>query len=220
MISGQMEQQHRNETRKQLSEINSALLGFAVANGRLPCPDTNNDGTEDFSATAIVIDNAPYTGQSTQILAPCNGGGTVPYNQLGTPQYDGFGGTFVYNVTPVFAGKNVKRWSGTGATGTVLSTDPNGRFVLADIGSMDVCSSTTNAATTPCPTPRVVDNAVTVVLSRGADWAQAPSVEETENTDNDTDFISHDNTPTFDDLVVWISTNTLFNRMVSAGKLP
>lgn len=220
MISGQIEQQHRSETRKQLNEINAALMGFAVVNGRLPCPDTDSDGTENFSATAIVVNNAPYTGQSTQILSPCNGGGTVPYNQLGTPQLDGFGSAFVYNVTDVFAGKNVKRWSATGASGTVLSTEPNGRFILADVGTLDVCSGTTNAATTPCPTPRLMDNAVAVVLSRGADWAQTPSVEENENSDNDTDFISHDNTTDFDDLVVWVSPSALFNRMVAASKLP
>lgn len=223
-ISSQIEQQHRNETRKQLEEIRSALIGFAVTNGRLPCPDTNNDGTEDFAASGVteVIPNAPYTGQSTRIVSPCNGGGTIPYNQLGTAQIDGFGGTFVYNVTPVFAGKNVERWSGLYPAGSLLSTDPNGKFLLPDAGTLFVCSGTTNSATTPCPTPRLIDTAVAVVLSRGANFAltPAPSIEENENTDNDYDFISHDNSPTFDDLVVWISPNTLFNRMVAAGKLP
>jgi hypothetical protein len=33
-------------------------------------------------------------------------------------------------------------------------------------------------------------------------------------------FVSHNPTPTFDDLVIWISPNVLINRMVSAGKLP
>jgi len=31
---------------------------------------------------------------------------------------------------------------------------------------------------------------------------------------------SHSFTPVFDDLVVWVSPNILFNRMVVAGKLP
>ncbi len=220
MISGQVEQQHRTEARKQLEEIRAALVGFAVANGRLPCPDTDNDGTENFSAAAVIIDNIPLAGQSTRINTPCAGGGTIPYNQLGTSQTDGFGGTFIYNVTPVFAGKNVERFSALNAGGTLLSSDPNGRFLLNDTGKLFVCSATTNASTTPCPTPRLTDSAAAVVLSRGPNWAQTPSVEETENADNDSDFISHDNTPTFDDIVVWISPNTLFNRMVAAGKLP
>lgn len=219
-ISSQIEQQHRNETRKLLEETRTALIGFAVANGRLPCPDTNGDGTEDFSGTAVTINNAPIAGQSTKINSPCNGGGGIPYNQLGTSQTDGFNANFFYNVSPIFAGKNIERWGNLNATAPQLSVDVNGKFLLSDIGTLYVCSATTNSATTPCPTPRLADNAVAVLVSRGSNWAQAPSVEETENTDNDGDFISHDNSPTFDDIVVWISANTLFNRMVTAGKLP
>jgi len=43
---------------------------------------------------------------------------------------------------------------------------------------------------------------------------------------NDRVFISHMPTPSaaangeFDDIVIWLSPNTLFNRMVTAGKLP
>ena len=42
-VSSQIEQQHTNETRKQLDEIQQALLGFAVINGRLPCPASNTN---------------------------------------------------------------------------------------------------------------------------------------------------------------------------------
>jgi hypothetical protein len=35
-----------------------------------------------------------------------------------------------------------------------------------------------------------------------------------------TNFISKTPTATFDDLVAWLSPNILFNRMVTAGKLP
>ena len=36
-ISSQAEQRHENDTRKQLDEIQQALIGFAIINGRLPC---------------------------------------------------------------------------------------------------------------------------------------------------------------------------------------
>ncbi len=222
MISGQMEQQHRVETRKQLDEIRSSLIGFSVANGRLPCPDTDNDGNENFltPAAAVVVNNAPYTGQSTKINSPCNGGGTLPYNQLGVSPKDDFDNAFIYNVTPIFSGKNIERWSNLNGTGSVVTTDINGKFLLTDTGTLRVCASTTNAATTPCPTPRLIDTAAAVVVSRGPNWAQTPSVEESENNDHDSDFIFHDFSPSFDDLVIWLSPNTLFNRLVAAGKLP
>ena len=41
-LSSQVDQRHVTETRKQLDEIQQALIGFAVANGRLPCPAVAN----------------------------------------------------------------------------------------------------------------------------------------------------------------------------------
>ncbi len=219
MISGQMEQQHRNETRKQMDEISAALLGFAVANGRLPCPDTNNDGSEDFAAPLPPVNNIPALGQST-ITTPCNAiGGTLPYNQLGTSSLDSFGAPFVYALTPAFGEKNAI-YSAPGGGGTLLYTRS---FKLDSAGAIRVCDRSPcalpPAALTP-PTMSLTDTAVAVVVSRGPNWALTPSTEEAENTNNDTAFVSHTPTPTFDDQVIWISPNTLFNRMVAAGKLP
>ncbi|MDP2785976.1 MAG: prepilin-type N-terminal cleavage/methylation domain-containing protein, partial [Sulfurimicrobium sp.] len=42
-LSAQMEQRRISETQKTLDEINQALIGFAVANKRLPCPSTQTD---------------------------------------------------------------------------------------------------------------------------------------------------------------------------------
>lgn len=53
----------------------------------------------------------------------------------------------------------------------------------------------------------------------------ASSPDELENTavassKFDNNFVSHDPTPDFDDVVVWLSTSVMFNRMVSAQVLP
>lgn len=213
-ISSQMEQARRSETRKQMDEIRSSLLGFAVANGRLPCPDTDNDGNENI-ATPTTADNTPVTGQSTKRYSCSAGSGNLPHNQTGSSALDSFGSAFVYSVTPVFGEKN-EIWSGLGGTGSLLSTT---YFTLSSTGNLHICSSTTNA-TTPCPTPRLTDTAAAIVLSRGPNWVLTPSTEETENTDSDGDFISHETSPSFDDLALWLSPNTLFDRMVAAGKLP
>lgn len=217
-ITSQIEQQRRTDTRKQMDEIRSALIGFAVANGRLPCPDTNNDGLENFSATAVTVNTVNST--SAKINSPCNGGGTLPYNDLGVAKLDAFGSNYVYNVSPLFAGKNIGRYSATNAGGTLLYTQTAGGFLLTDSSNITVCAGTTNAATSPCPNPTLTTNAAAIFVSKGANWNKTPSVEENENTDNDSDFISHDTTSSFDDLVMWVSPNTLFNRMVAAGKLP
>jgi hypothetical protein len=65
-----------------------------------------------------------------------------------------------------------------------------------------------------------------VIYSTGKNGASGgTSADEAENpnpnsADNNRVFVSHDFTPTFDDMVIWISPNILFNRMVAAGKLP
>ncbi len=50
------------------------------------------------------------------------------------------------------------------------------------------------------------------------------SADETANGDNDRVFVSHTPTPPglneFDDLVIWISPNILYNRLIAAGRLP
>lgn len=45
-LATQVEQRQISDTQKTLEEIREALIGFAVVNGYLPCPDTDNDGTE------------------------------------------------------------------------------------------------------------------------------------------------------------------------------
>lgn len=208
-ISSQVEQSRRNEARKQMDEIRSALMGFAISNSRLPCPDTDNDGSENIAAP-VTTNNTPSAGQSTKKYSCSASGGTLPYNQLGSASLDSFGSAFVYSVTSTFGEKN-EVYSGLDGTGSLLATT---YFTLSSVGALRVCASQA------CATPRLTDTAAAVIVSRGQNWGQTPSTDETENTDNDSDFVSHDFTPTFDDLVTWLSPNTMFDRMVAAGKLP
>lgn len=208
-LSGQVEQQRRSDTRKYMNEVQDALLGYAVANGRLPCPDTTNDGVEDVAAAAIT-NNVPLTGQSTKIY-PCGASvGSIPYNTIGISSKDSYNGTLIYAVTPAF-GERDEIYSALNGSGALLY---NNYFNLGSTGTMRVC------ATSSCTAPYLTSNAPAVIVSRGANGANTTPGDEAENNDNDTDFVSHDATPAFDDLVVWLSPNTLFNRMVAASKLP
>lgn len=176
-LSSQIDQQRRNNTKTYMSEVRDALLGYAVTNGRLPCPDTDNDGAAQNTCTVAL---SQY--------------GTLPYKDLGVTDKDGYGKVLIYAVTPAFA-----------------AASP---FTLANTGVMRIC-------TTAACTANLTSTAVAVIVSQGANSATA-SADETQNTDkNNNDFVSHDLVQNgFDDLVVWLSPNTLFNRMVAAGKLP
>jgi prepilin-type N-terminal cleavage/methylation domain-containing protein len=183
VISGQIDQQRRNETKKYMDEVRDALLGYAIstANKRLPCPDTNGDGLAE--ATCLTT--------AQQI-------GTLPYKDLGVADKDAYGSVLVYAVAKEFA-------------------DSTTHFTLSTTGA----ANTMRVCTTAACTANLTNNAVAVIVSRGANWANTPSTDEAENTDGDTDFVSHDFVQNgFDDLVIWLSPNILFGRMVMAGQLP
>jgi len=85
-LSAQLAQIRNTDARRDLSEIKEALLGFAVINGRLPCPDTTGDGLEDLCATS----------PTTSI------GGNVPWATLGTKQQDPWNRRYQYQVNNAF----------------------------------------------------------------------------------------------------------------------
>lgn len=212
-ISAQMDIKKINETRTQMDEIRAALIGFAVSKGYLPCPDitTPPDGNEDRMEVTPPSDNVPQTGQSTKTYKCSADEGGLPYNQIGVSEQDPFNSSYIYRVTPAFA-KKYEVYSAPSGGGTLLTTT---YFTLSDNGVINICN------TQACSTPRLTDNAVAVIVSRGKNWALTPSTDEAANTDSNTNFVSHDfMQDSFDDLVIWISPNTLFNRMVAAGKLP
>lgn len=199
-LGTQVEQRRVAETQKTLDEIKEALLGHALAKNHLPCPDLtagagSNDGTEDFNAATGVC-----SGQE----------GNIPWTTLGIPQTDPWGQRFHYRVTPAFSNRI-----------------PASSFSLSSNGDIRICQAA------GCTATQASANSIpAIVLSYGKNGAEilacpnAARADECENRTADTTFtsrfISAADSPAgeFDDVVVWLSPNILFNRMVAAGKLP
>ncbi len=203
-LSAQVDQRKISETQRAMDEIRDALTGFAVANGRLPCPAISTvNGQEDLTGGV------------------CTGGkrvGFIPWATLGVSKLDAWGHIFRYSVTPAFASAAAPFTLTTPRDITIQTRDGGGALV-----------NLSNAGDIPA-----------VVVSHGKDGfgsfsdngtAQAPvpaaNVDEAANAGSATGFVSRvqaDNPAAgggaFDDMVVWVSPNTLFNRMVSAGRLP
>lgn len=59
-LSMQMDQNQIKATQRDLKTIKEGLLGFAVINGRLPCPDTNNNGGENYSTPCDIEGDLPW----------------------------------------------------------------------------------------------------------------------------------------------------------------
>lgn len=206
-LSAQVDQRNTTETQRTLASIQEALIGFALSNGRLPCP---------ASPTS--------SGQESPI-----GGGAC------TNPYDGFVPAATLGISPVDsqgyaldAWNNRIRYAVTTANGNAF-TSSNG-MKAAGMSSLTpdllVCSSLSTP--TACNTgATLTSNAVAVIFSIGKNGSSgAAGSDETANLDNNQVFVSHDlslgASPTgpFDDIVTWLSPNILYNRMVAAGQLP
>ena len=228
-IATQVEQRRVEETQKLLNNSRDALYGFAAANGRLPCPATAaSAGRESFCTNQSGACGAPL------VLPPAHGRcvsavGNLPAVTLGISPLDPAG----YAQDAWADGSTLRR------IGYAVSTyqNPADNYVLtmpdgiktttmgitAGANHLYVCSTGLVAAppTTDCgvTVTTLADKAPAVLFSLGKN-STANSFDETNNQNGDKVFSSGTQTDTYDDVVVWMSLNLLFDRMVKAGKLP
>jgi prepilin-type N-terminal cleavage/methylation domain-containing protein len=196
-LGTQVEQRKTSDTRKSLDEIREALIGFAIINGRLPCPDTDSDpaaagyGLEEAACSADPVTE-----------------GYLPWKTLGVAEMDAWGvrrtvasspriGDWRYRVDRNFAV--------TFTLTTGFGTD-----------ALTVRSSAGLALTSTSERP------VAIIFSAGtnttADRQNALGSFEPSTGVYESDVPSA--TLAFDDILIWISRPILFNRLVAAGKLP
>ena len=210
-LSAQQDIRARQETEKVLGEARDALFGYVVVNGRLPCPDTDADGAENGTPGACT-----------------NQDGDFPYQTLGTAQSDGWGYRLRYRVASTFS-----------STITLTSTGDITVFTRGD--------DPASVGTTESKKENLLATAPAVILSVGKNGAggmpQAGGTRSSSpaaGTDEYLNFIGvkkisrlpasgasgcadneTEGTPlcAFDDQLVWLSANAIFNRLVTAGKL-
>jgi prepilin-type N-terminal cleavage/methylation domain-containing protein len=204
-LTTQVEQRQITDTDKTLSEFRDALLGFAVANGYLPCPDTGTNGAENVNAA---------TGQCSTISSGI-AYGRLPHSTLGLNNSDVWGNRVSYYINEQFARRS-----------------PAATFTLTSAGN-DVFICTAQACTTTLSTTAIFalvshgrNGYGAINLGTGSQNALSSSADEQENYDTDRNVVYRTRTAVgaaageFDDVVVWLPRYTLFNRMVAAGKLP
>jgi len=206
-LTTQVEQRQVSDTQKSLTEIRDALVGFAVANGYLPCPDTDNDGEENVNTVTGICSTT--AGVSPNVFAT----GNIPWSTLGVASNDPWNNRFRYLVLDNFSRRS-----------------PASTFSFTSTGALRVCETGACTATLSTTAAAIVlshgRNGYGAVSALGGTPPNPTSTDELENTDGDRDIVSRIPTVVgttageFDDIVIWLSKYTLFNRMVSAGKLP
>jgi prepilin-type N-terminal cleavage/methylation domain-containing protein len=236
MISSQTDQRKWNDTQSRLEAARDALLGYAIANGRLPCPANSTSA----GAEAPLGGGVCGTGTSQDYYGGGVGGityGLLPAVTIGYQPVDsqGFaldawGNRIRYAVSKI----TTPSYSANFTNANNLKT--NGISVLPN--DLVVCASVTGTSAGPPPSCVAATNSVTnqktvvaVLISTGKNGLGqvAPGLDESANaglTANDALFVSRTPTPStaangeFDDQVLWISVGTLYSKLIAAGVLP
>lgn len=229
-LSTQIEQRKISETQKLLEDAKEALIGFALANGRLPCPaSANSNGQESFAAGGSAVD-----GKCSNFFD-----GFLPAATLGFTPVDSNG----YAIDGWGLAQNRIRYAVANTTVNTFTfpftrTDGMKNATMSAIGNANllyVCASAPIGAAAPYTNcgaaTTLTSKAVLVVYSVGKNAATGGTgSDEVVNPNpnslnvNKGVFVSHTQSAAagneFDDIVTWLSPNILFNRMVAAGRLP
>lgn len=212
-LSAQMDKRNIAATQKSLTEIKEAITGYAMAKGQLPCPADPSIATGSANAG---ISRATCT-------TAADSTGVLPWATLGVNETDEWGNRYTYRVASDFADAI---GSGTYGGCTPSPTPTLASFGLCSTGNLNVLSAASGGVTVAGSVPAIIishgKNSAGAYTQQGTQLAAGSNADEQENSDGsaDNNYVSHTPTPTFDDMVVWISSNILMNRMVTAGRLP
>ncbi|HET7200354.1 MAG TPA: prepilin-type N-terminal cleavage/methylation domain-containing protein [Burkholderiales bacterium] len=105
-LSTQIDVRNTADTRRSLDSVREAIIGFAQANGRLPCPADGTipaGGTDAAGRPAGAEQLTPTTLPPPSTAACTNSFGVVPWTTLGVPETDSWSRRFSYWVSPIFA---------------------------------------------------------------------------------------------------------------------
>jgi prepilin-type N-terminal cleavage/methylation domain-containing protein len=225
----QVESRNYETTQRILDQAREALIGFAAANGRLPCPAsaTSNGAEHFFSPGGTAANGICHTSVTfTSVYV-----GFLPAATLGFTPVDASG----YAVDAWGLTQNRIRYAVSSQTINSITlpfTKTSGMRSagMSNIASattlLYVCNSGTGVTGTNCNTAGTLASSVPIVI-----WSLGPnaasggtSTDEAENLDNDRIFVSRTQSSAtgdeFDDIVTWIGAPTLFSRLIAAGQLP
>ena len=210
-LTAQREQANRSNTIDTLETAKQALLGFAQVNGRLPCPATiSSHGLEDpLPATGTCSSSAGFL--------PAASLGIQPVDIKGFAK-DAYNNAIKYAITTA------------NSAGGAASPDFTTPSEISNIGiaslSPDIVVCADSTATNCSPSNFLINNAVAVIFSTGANFNQTIGIDETANLVGTAKFYSRSPTASasipsneFDDIVIWISPYVLYNAMIQAGQL-
>lgn len=221
-LAKQIDLRRSTATRNTLHLVMDALQGFALANGRLPCPAT-------AGATGVETGDGvcpPSPGGAADGFVPGVTLGISPSDSQGYV-LDAWGNRLRYAVTAAPT-KAPGSFTTNGGIGNYWRA--NGSPPAADLQICRDSASISLAGTVKADCAAgsaLAKSAVAVIYSTGRNAATGgQGADEAANVNGDRVFVAHEEASAgaaggeFDDLLIWLSPNILYNRMVAAGRLP
>ena len=220
-LKAQRDSNNIKQTRAELKTIEEAIYGYAIANGRLPCPAQPGSGAESVVAGVCANNSIGFVPSTTLGIS----GNTNCENLM----VDAWGNPYRYSVTED---------DDNGANGPDFTSPTD----IAAIGpaalnpDLNVC---TNSACAPA-SAILTDRAVAVIYSMGKNRNNTAGVDEDQNggegtiasgacvtgdygVGTDNEYVSHlqieAGANQFDDIMLWISPNILYAKLLAAGQL-
>ena len=202
-LSAQRDAAANQDVQRQLDNTKEALLGFAMTNGRLPCP-----------ANPTLVSTSIGAGLENCAAQP-TGHGVLPWATLGLPETDPWGQRLTYFASTKFTSNVV--------AGALCA------FTM-ETGVAPDNAGTANVKLTSASGSNIASDLAAVIVSHGAQGVGGYTTDgtkiagavgdEDENADADLTFVAHTPTTDFNDQLAWITPAQLKTRMVAVGKLP
>lgn len=194
--SNEQRQHNRERQAQQLLQLSlEALYGFAISEGRLPCPAIPTLASTDPKAGEENCDNAGTHG-------------VLPWRTLALPETDPWGQRLTYYVDTDFSTERPEQTSS---------------FTLNTPGKAEIRASKVLNYTIANALPAVlISHGRNGLGGYRPDGQRSPALspDEIENSNADKIFIHRPPDAQFDDLCAWIVPAVLKTRMLAAGRLP
>ncbi len=225
-LSAKIDDQKFSTTRKTLLEVREALVGYALANGALPCPATPaSNGTASVAGGGCTRQHGFVPAVTLGLLGAQN------RDQL---LLDAWSNPVRYSVSASDADGD-SNWD------FVVPGEMRNVQIANLAPDLDVCTTALGSTASACAGAATTTTATApvVIYSMGKDWAAFTSADQQENVgatlgggptaqnypvaaDGVWVLRTRSAAPgaEFDDLVTWISQHALYGRLVSAGQLP
>ena len=225
-LSVQRENARYRDGLEQLEIIESAIEGFAILNGFLPCPATPaSGGLADASGTTCTVQHGFVPATTLDLNGQRNDDNLL---------LDPWGSPLRYSVSASDA-------NGNGSWDFVTPGEMAAVTMPMLVPELTVCRTATGSSASACAASNVTltAGAPVVVYSLGKDWSAFTSADELENVGanlgggpsaatyrvaSDVVFVVRGRSELpggeFDDQLLWMAPNRLFGRLVDAGHLP